>query len=157
MAEEAYTEDLEELIKMTVNTATSDYAVVTGVHIHNWTQDYHGDEPQLEFVWPRKIYTVVDGERADIDLDVIDPPTPRQLNILGRIIQDRARAEEDKRHDMSRRIRKLLEENGEYQPLALKEKSKDDCDCPKASLDFMPLLPALAALAIGIGKRRPIR
>ena len=123
MAEQAYTEDLEELIKMTVDTSTSDYAVVTGVQIHkyvdldnsmsrnlrcsvsvaenasyllvcSWTQDYHGDEPQLEFVWPRSIYTVVDGERHDVDLSVVDPPTPRQCNVLGKSLLDQAKAVE---------------------------------------------------------------
>jgi hypothetical protein len=43
-------------------------AVVTGVQIHNWAEQFDSGEPNLEFVAPTNAYAVVNGQRFDIDL-----------------------------------------------------------------------------------------
>ena len=43
-------------------------AVVTGIQIHNWAEEFDGAEPNLEFVAPTSVYAVVDGQRVDLDL-----------------------------------------------------------------------------------------
>ena len=48
--------------------STADYAVVTGVQIHNWATDFDGGAPSLEFVAPTKMYVVVNGEKIHLDL-----------------------------------------------------------------------------------------
>lgn len=68
-AERAITADLEDLIHETVDVATADYAVVTGVQVHSWPSPGTG-EPLLEFVAPRVAYVVRDGVRTPLELQV---------------------------------------------------------------------------------------
>jgi hypothetical protein len=52
-----------------VNPDRADYAVVTGVQIHNWASDLDDVKiPSMEFVAPARTYVVVNGEKLDIDL-----------------------------------------------------------------------------------------
>lgn len=81
LAERAITADLETMIAETVNTEQMDYAVVTGVQVHNWAEDDSGT-PSLEFVWPVNFYVVVNGRRTDIDISALPALTPRQLTLL---------------------------------------------------------------------------
>ncbi len=47
----------------------ADYAVFTGVQIHNWAADLNNtDTPSLEFVGVGKSYVVVNGEQVHLDL-----------------------------------------------------------------------------------------
>ena len=63
------TNDLEYLIEKAVGpNANADYAVVTGVQIHNWAADLEGDAPSMEFVAPSKVYAVVNGTKVHLDL-----------------------------------------------------------------------------------------
>ena len=62
------TNDLEYLIEKAVNNANADYAVVTGVQIHNWSSDFESDTPSMEFVAPTKVYAVVNGVKVHLDL-----------------------------------------------------------------------------------------
>eukprot|EP00873_Tetraselmis_striata_P012561 jgi/Tetstr1/432825/TSEL_022176.t1 len=82
LAEEAITQDLEALIAATVDPAKADYAVVTGVQVHNWADEFEGEEPHLEYVQPGLLYTVVDGQRTDLDLHSITALTPRMIHGL---------------------------------------------------------------------------
>lgn len=51
MAERTITNDLEYLIEKAVDPKKhADYAVVTGIQIHNWATDLNGKAPSLEFV-----------------------------------------------------------------------------------------------------------
>nr|QKY15116.1 low-CO2-inducible chloroplast envelope (LIP) [Polytomella parva] len=83
IAERTITNDLEYLIEKAVNPAVSDYAVVTGIQIHNWCSDLSKTgPPSLEFVAPAKFYTVVNGKRTVVNLDMIPPLSPRQLHAI---------------------------------------------------------------------------
>lgn len=69
VAERTITDDLEYLIEKAVDPATSDYAVITGVQIHNWGKELSEDgDASIEFVAPAKAYTVVNGLKTYIDL-----------------------------------------------------------------------------------------
>jgi hypothetical protein len=61
-------QDLEDLIAGSVDTSKADYAVITGIQVHNWGLEYESEEPNLEWVDPRCVYVVVDGNRTDLDL-----------------------------------------------------------------------------------------
>ncbi|GBF88278.1 hypothetical protein Rsub_00990 [Raphidocelis subcapitata] len=80
VAERVIADDLEFLISKAVDTSKADYAVVTGVQIHNWSTDLAG--ANFEFVAPTRAYAVVNGVRTDIDLESVPPLTPRQLNTI---------------------------------------------------------------------------
>jgi len=82
LAERQISEDLEYLISEAVNPANADYAIVTGVQIHNWSDTYDDAEPNMEFVAPTKVSVVVDGERSELDLSKMPSATPRQLRML---------------------------------------------------------------------------
>lgn len=82
VAERTITDDLEFLIKQSVDTSKADYAVVTGVQIHNWGPDFDDHSPNLEFVSPSSMYVVVDGKRTHLNLKSIPPMTPRQISLL---------------------------------------------------------------------------
>jgi hypothetical protein len=69
LAERTITADLEGLVKQTVDPNVSDYAVITGVHVHNWANEGTG-VPTLEWIAPVIMYIVVDGKRTTINLDV---------------------------------------------------------------------------------------
>jgi hypothetical protein len=43
-------------------------AVVTGIQIHNWGQEFDGSEPNLEYVAPVNVYVVVDGKKTYLNL-----------------------------------------------------------------------------------------
>lgn len=67
-------QDLEYLISKAVNPKTADYAVVTGVQIHNWASDLDDPKiPSMEFVAPARAYVVVNGEKIDLDLQQVRP------------------------------------------------------------------------------------
>lgn len=68
LAERTITSDLEALIKETVDPNVSDYAVITGVHIHNWGNEGTG-APTLEWIAPANMYIVNDGKRTTINLE----------------------------------------------------------------------------------------
>jgi len=75
------TNDLEYLISKTVKADKADYAVFSGILVHNWGNAGSG-APTLEFVVPSASYVVVDGKRTDVSLDAIPALTPRQMSIL---------------------------------------------------------------------------
>ena len=60
IAYEAILEDLEAMIRETVDTAHSDYAVLTGVQIHGANNQ--------QYVWPGEMYAVINGQRKTIEL-----------------------------------------------------------------------------------------
>jgi hypothetical protein len=65
-------QDLEYLISKAVNTKNADYAVVTGVQIHNWASDLDDPRiPSMEFVAPARAYVVINGEKIDLDLQQV--------------------------------------------------------------------------------------
>ncbi|CAI5952572.1 unnamed protein product [Closterium sp. NIES-64] len=74
-AMQAINEDLEKLISLTVDPATADYAVVTGVQIHSGNQ-IPGEPFRLErtcdYIAADKLYAVVRGKRYDLQLDATD-------------------------------------------------------------------------------------
>ncbi|GAB4814589.1 hypothetical protein N2152v2_001635 [Parachlorella kessleri] len=82
VAERTITSDLEFLIAKAVDPAKADYAVVTGVQIHNWGQEFDNDEPNLEWVAPVSVYVVKDGKKTHLDLSTIPALTPRQIKML---------------------------------------------------------------------------
>jgi hypothetical protein len=65
------TEDLERLISLTVDPATADYAVVTGVQIHSGNQ-IPGEPFRLDrtvdYIAPGAMYAVVEGKRYQMTL-----------------------------------------------------------------------------------------
>eukprot|EP00899_Mesostigma_viride_P012605 jgi/Mesvir1/21345/Mv10027-RA.2 len=89
LAERMITEDLENLILQTVDIKKSDYAVITGVQIHNWrSADSPADETSLEVVAPSSSYCVVDGVRKEIDIIRTPSLAPRQVELLGNAEQE---------------------------------------------------------------------
>ncbi|GAB4823828.1 hypothetical protein N2152v2_010874 [Parachlorella kessleri] len=82
VTERVISDDLDFLISKAVNTSKADYAVVTGVQIHNWAEEFDSDEPNLEWVAPVNVYAVVDGKRYDIDITKLPGLTPRQIRLL---------------------------------------------------------------------------
>jgi hypothetical protein len=65
-------QDLEYLISKAVNPKNADYAVVTGVQIHNWASDLDDARiPSMEFVAPARAYVVINGEKIDLDLQQV--------------------------------------------------------------------------------------
>jgi len=83
LAERTITTDLEYLIEKAVDPAKANYAVVTGVQIHNWAADLDNpDVPSLEFVSVGKCYVVVNGKKVHLDLRAVPALSPRQLKLL---------------------------------------------------------------------------
>ncbi|KAL4419735.1 hypothetical protein ABPG75_006833 [Micractinium tetrahymenae] len=82
VAERTISDDLEYLISKTVDTSKADYAVITGVQVHNWAYDFEDESPNLEFVAPTSAYVVVNGQKTHIDLAAMPPLTPRQIKML---------------------------------------------------------------------------
>lgn len=82
VAERTITDDLEYLISKTVDPSKADYAVVTGVQIHNWGETFDGDAPNLEWVAANNVYVVVNGEKTYLDLNSMPSLTPRQVRLL---------------------------------------------------------------------------
>ncbi|GAX83978.1 hypothetical protein CEUSTIGMA_g11403.t1 [Chlamydomonas eustigma] len=81
-AERTMTDDLEYLIGKAVDTSKADYAVITGVQIHNWASDLTKGLPSLEFVAPTKAYVVVNGTKVDLDLSKVPSMSPRQIKLM---------------------------------------------------------------------------
>ena len=46
-------------------------AVITGVQIHNWANNFEDDSPNLEFVAPTAAYVVVNGVKTHVDLSAV--------------------------------------------------------------------------------------
>jgi len=68
---EVITEDLERLISLTVDPATADYAVITGVQIHSGNQipgEPFSLERTVDYVAPGAMYAVVEGKRYAMSL-----------------------------------------------------------------------------------------
>nr|AXF41557.1 LCI420 protein [Chlorella sp. ArM0029B] len=83
-AERTITSDLEYLIEKAVDTNKADYAVFTGVQIHNWATDLMDESvPSIEFVSVGKSYVVVNGEKTFLDVHQVPALSPRQLKMLG--------------------------------------------------------------------------
>ncbi|KAL4520247.1 hypothetical protein Ndes2526B_g01226 [Nannochloris sp. 'desiccata'] len=82
VAERTIADDLDYLISHTVDPKKADYAVVTGVQIHNWGTRFDDESPNLEFVAPQSVYVVVNGEKTHLDLNAMPSLTPRQVRIL---------------------------------------------------------------------------
>ena len=78
MAEKRITEDLEALIRDTVDPRKADYAVFTGVQIHAWKSA--AEEYRNEYIWPRKSYVCVDGKKSGLDLAGALASSRRQLD-----------------------------------------------------------------------------
>jgi hypothetical protein len=81
-AERTMTDDLEYLIEKTVDTSKADYAVVTGVQIHNWASDLANGMPSMEFVAPTKVYVCVNGQKMHLDISKVPSMSPRQIMLL---------------------------------------------------------------------------
>eukprot|EP00967_Tisochrysis_lutea_P049288 scaffold60363_cov17-Tisochrysis_lutea.AAC.1 len=65
-------QDLEHLISQAVDPTKANYAVFTGVQIHNWASDLTDSSiPSLEFVASGKSYTVIDGVKKPMDVTVV--------------------------------------------------------------------------------------
>ena len=75
-------QDLEYLISKAVDPAKADYAIVTGVQIHNWGVEFENDEPNIEFIAPTTVSVVVDGERTELDLSMMPALSPRMVKML---------------------------------------------------------------------------
>ena len=82
VAERTITNDLEYLIEKSVDIKKADYAIVTGVQIHNWATNLNGDAPSMEFVAPTKVMVCVDGQKIHLDLTKVPSLSPRQLALL---------------------------------------------------------------------------
>lgn len=82
VTERTISDDLEFLISKAVDPAKADYAVVTGVQIHNWSTEFDNEEPNLEWVAPTSAYVVVNGEKTVLDLKSVPSLTPRQIRLL---------------------------------------------------------------------------
>lgn len=77
--------DMQKLIDATVDTSKVDYAVISGVQIHNYASEWAFSQlgaPDLEYVYPGSVTTVVKGVKKTVDLTSISSMTPRQIRIL---------------------------------------------------------------------------
>lgn len=82
IAEEACSEDLEQLISHSVDVTKADYAVVTGIQIHNWANTFEDEQPNLEFIQPCRMYVVMEGVKTEVDIHKVSALTPRQIRLL---------------------------------------------------------------------------
>ncbi len=57
LAYDAILEDLERMIALTVHADHADYAVFSGIQVHG---------PDRSFVWPGKMYAIVNGKRIPV-------------------------------------------------------------------------------------------
>jgi len=83
LAERTISTDMEFLAEKVVDTRKANYAVITGVQIHNWATELTPESgiPSLEFVATAKCYVVIDGVKTHLDLRRVPPLSPRQLQI----------------------------------------------------------------------------
>lgn len=83
LAERVITNDLEHLVSKAVDPKKADYAVFTGVQVHNWAHNLDDESvPSLEFVSVGKSYVVVDGQKTYIDLFKVPALSPRQMQLM---------------------------------------------------------------------------
>lgn len=82
VAERTICDDLEYLIENAVDTKKADYAVVSGLQVHNWATEFDNEVPNLEFVAPVEVYVVVNGKQTYIDLESVPSLTPRQMSMM---------------------------------------------------------------------------
>eukprot|EP00475_Leptophrys_vorax_P020090 TRINITY_DN2750_c0_g1_i4.p1 TRINITY_DN2750_c0_g1~~TRINITY_DN2750_c0_g1_i4.p1 ORF type:complete len:183 (+),score=22.39 TRINITY_DN2750_c0_g1_i4:118-666(+) len=79
----AINDDLEKLISLTVDPATADYAVITGVQIHSGNQ-VPGEEFRIErtcdYIAADKMYAVVRGQRFDLKIE-----TPKSQGVAAAV------------------------------------------------------------------------
>jgi len=88
-AERTITNDLKNLISKAVDPSKANYAVFTGVQIHNWATDLtDGKTPSLEFVSVGDCYTVIDGKEEKLDVNTVPALSPRQLRLLGQVAEE---------------------------------------------------------------------
>jgi hypothetical protein len=86
-AERAITADLERLVTAAVDPAKADYAVITGVEVHNWATDLTDPAgASLEILFPTEAYAVVGGKKYVLDLSA---PAPAGFHMLS-TLQSRA-------------------------------------------------------------------
>ena len=78
LAERQITRDLEDLIKAAVDPNKYDYAVCTGVQIHQWSPT----GPRLDYISTGSMYAVVNGERIDLDVVSVPPLPPRLIRLV---------------------------------------------------------------------------
>lgn len=110
VAERAISSDLEFLISKAVDPEKADYAVVTGVQIHSWGKLYDDESPNLEFVQPCMVYTVVNGQKTALDLSKIPALTPRQIKELAFAQEAKSGSQWSSAHDITDRA-PILEKN----------------------------------------------
>jgi hypothetical protein len=84
VCERTITSDLEYLIEKAVDPKKADYAVITGVEIHNWAADIASGAPSMEFVAPAKVFVCVNGEKISLDLSKVPSLSPRQISLLSK-------------------------------------------------------------------------
>ena len=71
-----------------MDPARADYAIVTGVQIHNWGEEFDNDEPNIEFIAPTAVSVVVGGERRELDLSMMPALSPRMVMRLSNAVGD---------------------------------------------------------------------
>ncbi|KAJ9513520.1 hypothetical protein QJQ45_006164 [Haematococcus lacustris] len=78
--------DLEFLVEKAVDTSRANYAVITGVQVHNWAVELTEESgvPSIEFVAWDKCYVVVNGHRTYLDLNKVPALSPRQLQLMAK-------------------------------------------------------------------------
>ncbi len=86
LAERTISTDMDFLAEKVVDSSRANYAVITGVQIHNWATELTPEAgvPSLEFVAVAQCYVVVDGVKKFIDLRKVPPMSPRQLQLMAR-------------------------------------------------------------------------
>mmetsp|Transcript_630 Transcript_630/g.1733 ORF Transcript_630/g.1733 Transcript_630/m.1733 type:complete len:256 (-) Transcript_630:78-845(-) len=82
IAERRISSDLDALIKQAVDVSDADYAIVTGVQIHSWGQEFDNDEPNLELIAPTKVGVMVQGTYKALRLANLPAPSARQVSQL---------------------------------------------------------------------------
>lgn len=60
LARQVILQDLERMISLMIDTATCDYAVLSGIEIH--ASDLN------DYIWPAEMYAVVNGQRHELSL-----------------------------------------------------------------------------------------
>ena len=83
LADSVIQQDMEALVRASVDPGKADFAVVTGVQIHSYGHTLDEWHPNMEYICPTSMYVVVNGQRHDINLlEDCPPPAPRQLFAL---------------------------------------------------------------------------
>ncbi|KAL6759182.1 low-CO2-inducible protein [Haematococcus lacustris] len=84
VAERTITNDLMFLIEKMVDPTKANYAVVTGVQIHNWAAELSASSgvPSLEFVAPTDVLVMRHGTKFHINLAKVPTMSPRQLRLF---------------------------------------------------------------------------